>query len=124
MPTRTRNTRNILEVAAEPDVVYRAVIAETAHQAKDIEYAVEPETLSVRFVHRRPRPPAAAVTGAWSLVVRMSGGCLLVLDHAFSALDDHEETLLAIEQRLDAEAAAQLARVRQAAERRSAGARG
>lgn len=105
-----------MAVAAEPETAYEAIAAQAVRSVRDVDHKEEPARLSVRFTHRRPRPPLASLTGVWSIVVQASGGCLVVLDHDFSAVDGAEETLLGIEREVEVEAAALLEAVRDAAE--------
>ncbi|PKK13866.1 MAG: cyclase [Thermomonospora sp. CIF 1] len=76
-----------------------------------------PDRHRVEFEQTRPQHPVAAMGGAWTIRPRPDGGCTVVLDHHYRAVDDDPVGLDRIARAVDSNSRSELEHLRRAAER-------
>ncbi|MET8830758.1 aromatase/cyclase [Streptomyces sp. NPDC004610] len=74
---------------------------------------LDPVRHRVEFHQSHPRPPVAEMGGAWSVEER-PGGCTVVLDHHYRAVDDDPAHLARIERAVEHNSTAELENLRRA----------
>ncbi|MFF9621181.1 aromatase/cyclase [Streptomyces griseosporeus] len=77
---------------------------------------LDPAARTITFRQEVSQPPVAAMGGTWTVRPLPDGGSEVVLDHDFAAVDDLPENVAWIERALDRNSAAELDRLRAAAE--------
>ncbi|WP_407564770.1 aromatase/cyclase [Streptomyces sp. 184] len=77
---------------------------------------LDPDALTVGFRHIAPHSPVAVKGGTWRIRPAGDGGCEVVLDQAYAAVDDDPEQLAWIRAAAEADAKTDLENLKQAAE--------
>ncbi|MEV7289260.1 aromatase/cyclase [Streptomyces sp. NPDC093252] len=75
---------------------------------------LDPERRRVAFHQSHPKPPVAEMGGAWRVEERPGGGCTVVLDHHYRAVDDDPAHLARIERAVEHNSTAELENLRRA----------
>lgn len=77
----------------------------------------DPDSRSVRFRQEVSSPPVASMGGEWVIKEESDTACVLILHHDFTAVDDDPEAVRLIEDAIDRNSKAELAAVKELAER-------